>query len=109
MPNERYMYYKAHGICPECGQNKAVSGHVYCVSCAEAQAVCNMVRRARMTPEERALEHQKTRPRRLMLYQERKEAGLCVSCGKPSRPGKTRCMMCAEKMNEKQRIRDRRR
>lgn len=108
MSRTLYEYYKSHGICPECGQNKAVEGHVYCVTCAEAQAVCNMIRRARMTPEEKAEEYQKRQPRRKMLYQKRKAQGLCVSCGRPTE-GKTRCRRCAEKMNEQQRIRDRRR
>lgn len=30
-------------------------------------------------------------------YKERKEAGLCVFCGKPAREGKTTCAACKEK------------
>ena len=44
---DRYYYYKDHGICPGCGSEKPMRGHVYCVSCAERQAVCQMVRRAK--------------------------------------------------------------
>ena len=44
---ERYYYYKSHGICPQCGKEKAMKNHVYCVNCAEKQAVSQMVRRER--------------------------------------------------------------
>ena len=103
----RYDYYKAHNVCPGCGRETPIKGKVYCINCAEAQAVCNMLRRARMTDEEKAEEYRKRIPKKRMLYYGRKEAGLCVTCGKPARQGKTRCKICAEKNNRKQRGRDR--
>ena len=48
---ERYNYYKSHGICPNCGSEKARRGFVYCANCAEVQAVCQMVRRAKIRKE----------------------------------------------------------
>ena len=32
-------------------------------------------------------------------YQQRKAAGICVVCGKPSRPGLAKCEECAKKEN----------
>lgn len=34
------------------------------------------------------------------LRMRRKEAGLCVNCGRPARPGRVLCPVCAEKNNE---------
>lgn len=102
---ERYYEYKKMGICPGCGSNKPVKGKVYCLNCSDAQAVCNMIRRARMTPEEKKEEYLKRRPRKIEIYNMRKEAGLCVHCGKPSRPKRTTCVMCADKYNRRERQR----
>ena len=102
---ERYRWYKEHGICPGCGQHNAMDGHVYCVTCAEAQAVCHMIKRSVMTKEEKQEQYKKWRESKNILRQKRKAAGLCVQCGMPSRQGKTRCAKCAEKNNAKQRER----
>ena len=99
MTKEYYEYYKSHGICPGCGQEKPVKGRVYCVNCAEAQAVCNMVRRAKMTVEEKAEENRRNTQKKMMLRNKRKSMGMCIYCGNPARENKTTCARCAGKIN----------
>lgn len=101
MENERYYWYKSHGICPGCGQNKAVKGKVYCISCAEAQAALQMARRARMTDEQHREEVKRITKLKQAQYFERKAHGICTVCGKkPAESGRTRCKRCAEKNRE---------
>ena len=33
MNNERYNWYKSHGICVDCGAYEAAKGHTRCLEC----------------------------------------------------------------------------
>jgi hypothetical protein len=44
----------------------------------------------------------RTRARKHAEYWERRAAGLCITCGKPASPGKSRCDSCAEKYGKRQ-------
>lgn len=68
------------GFCTRCGNTWAEAGHSMCKKCLEKH------RKESNTPEQR----QKANERR----QARKEAGLCIDCGKPAEGGKTRCPDC---------------
>lgn len=62
------------GICIRCGQAPARPGRQMCAACAENNAA-----------------HSRA------VQQARKEAGLCIICGKSVLDGKTRCKSCAHK------------
>ena len=47
-----YDYAKKHGLCTNCGKEKAVKGRVRCVSCLQMNAMYQMNRRARLKREE---------------------------------------------------------
>ena len=92
---ERYYWLKEHGICVECGQEPAYKGLTRCICCrANAiDAASDYKRRHPSTPEQ--LEAYRVSIKN--LYHTRKEAGLCVKCGKPAQEGKTRCGRCLAK------------
>ena len=77
--NDYYYWYKAHGICPECGARSAELGKVLCEECEEKK-------RARST-----IYHQKNRVKirerdrnfKQKKYHENKSKSVCVICGKP--------------------------
>jgi len=76
-----YYWYRAHNICPRCKQNDAIPGQVLCPECAEKARKYRTAHRDR--------ENARKRERRA----QRKEQGLCM-CGKPARPGRTKCLEC---------------
>jgi len=83
---EFYRWYKAHGICPRCRTNNAMAGHVLCAECAEKKAEYM----AEYRKSHRAELNAKQRARRARYRAE----GLC-QCGKPARPGMSRCIDCS--------------
>lgn len=75
---EIYNYYKSRGYCVACHHEKARPGHIRCEACTKKHA-----------------------DDRKRTYEARKAAGLCVMCGKESRPGVTLCGPCWEKHKER--------
>lgn len=81
---ERYDYLVSIGLCPRCGKRQHADGFVLCADC-----ICKMsVRRRRDAEKESA--------RNKAYYEEKREKGLCVSCGKEAF-GKVHCPSCARK------------
>lgn len=92
---EDYYWYKAHGICPRCGQRNAARNKVQCAECAEkhAESSNTYYLKKRDIIIEKYLKNNKER------YNKRKEQHLCTRCGKPlpqSAKRKT-CNVCAAK------------
>lgn len=71
--------YRRHGVCPQCGREKAAPGGTLCEN-------CNAKRRA--------------------WYAQRKAQGVCVKCGKAAPvPGHTRCAACRAAQDDQRRRR----
>lgn len=82
---ERREWYKARGICTECGANYAVVGRVMCETCAQR---CRDYKAAHRDAD-------KLRRQKLI------DKGLCARCGKRKpRPGLKTCTICAKRMSE---------
>lgn len=93
---EWYYQAKKYHICPSCA-GKVAEGKVYCPTCLDNQAVCQMKKRAKMTPEERQAMSRKNADRLKMKYHEAREKGLCVTCHKNAPvPGKYSCRSSGE-------------
>ena len=78
-----YQWYKEHGICVKCGCEDAVKGKTRCVTCLEKEAEAQRKYRAKETAEERQKRAERNKVYQRELYRQRKEAGVCVACGKP--------------------------
>lgn len=39
-----YQFFKSHGICPNCGKEKAAPGRVCCLNCLDKQNIRRLVR-----------------------------------------------------------------
>ena len=77
-------WYKAYGICPNCGRAWAEPGRVYCAAC---------MRKDKLKPSRQTegYNREKCRARRERLI----EKGLCARCGKrPPEPGHRACAKC---------------
>ena len=93
----RYQWYKAHGICPRCGQEDAAKGKVYCLNCLDKEAVATMIYRS--THDTRENNRKDCRER----YYKAKENGICVRCRQnKAREGKVTCQACFNKIREHQ-------
>lgn len=92
---EERAFYKSIGLCPRCGKNKLFGDEKNCPECsAKMQAY------ARKYEEENREEfRQYVNNYHKSVYQQRKEAGLCVRCGK-RKPlhNEVRCGICKQKM-----------
>lgn len=100
---------KGEDICPKCGGKRDREGRVYCSECAEKNAASS--RKSRIKKYGSFKKWEKVHCNRAkMLYQKRKEAGLCTACGKaPVYMGYSRCLDCLErqrKYNKKLRSKD---
>lgn len=107
---ERYAWYKEHGICVRCGQEKAKENHTVCWSCL-----------ANMNDYSRIYYHSKEKPRsdeqlerdkesRNRYVENRHSQGLCWRCGlrPPIGKGKySQCRICADKAAKQKRERER--
>ena len=93
--SELREWYKAHGICVCCGQeNVAVSGETLCLQCKFKYRESN---RRYYANHKNELKH-KVKDQKKQLYKERKEQGICVTCGKhEAQTGKVRCGKCLAK------------
>lgn len=72
MIDNTYYRRKEAGLCPRCGEKSARPGRVYCEACSR-----------------RAYEE------KTAIKQRRKDAGKCVWCERPTRPGKRMCLPCS--------------
>lgn len=92
---ERYQWYKAHGICANCGRTWAEPGRVLCAECARKKAASK-----------RRYDPDGTRRTAYVdaLRAERRAAGLCIDCGKPLDGLHTRCSQCLARMRERARM-----
>lgn len=103
---ELYAKFKARGICPKCGKEEAAYGRVHCPNCLDEMAVCQMIRRANLTEEQKKQEKAKALKWAKVRYRRLREQGICVRCGKrKAQVGKAKCFRCQEKENEQKRIR----
>lgn len=88
-------------ICPACGKEKAAPGKIHCPNCLDAQAVSQMKKRAKMSPEEWQEMSRKNGERLKAKYYEAKKNGLCVTCYKNTPvPGKYSCQRCLNRQRE---------
>lgn len=92
--DNRYWWYRSHGICVECGQESAIPGSIYCDNCHDRcrARIHKTYLRRRQDPEKVAHDN----ARRRELHAERKAAGLCTMCGRAAMPGRTMCAEHAE-------------
>lgn len=99
---ERREWYKAHHICPKCGQNAAFGKFVQCEVCLEKTALSNL-KYADKQPEYEA----RRRPKRKQQYEERKATGICTVCGKHDAVNGQLCTECwnrRRKRREKEKV-----
>ena len=89
-----YQFFKSHGICPQCGKEKAAPGRVCCLNCLDKQNIRKLERWDSMTEEQKEQVRSRVRQSGKTLYKQRKAAGLCVRCGKPAQQGHVRCSEC---------------
>ena len=86
---ERREWYKAHGICIQCGHEEAVPGRLMCGECLyERNAHWWTVH----TTEENTIYRRE-------LYARYRAEGKCVECGRPAVEGRCMCQSCREKHN----------
>jgi len=89
---ERREWYKARGICCQCGNEYAEIDRTLCAACAKAQHD----KQEKSDPGRR-----KCYERALKRKEERYAAGLCTVCGKrPYREGHKNCEICAKKQRD---------
>ena len=81
---ERYNWLKEHKICVNCGQQEAFGRYVRCPDCLEKQRLSHEKYNHSEKGIAKNKEHnEKDKVIRRTRYHERKENGLCISCGKP--------------------------
>lgn len=89
---ERYEWYKAHGICVKCGQEKAKAGRVSCWRClANTNDSSKIYHSQELYTEEKKKSHIKSEEN---LINKRNEQGLCWKCGKRPPVGKSKYSQC---------------
>lgn len=85
-----YQFFKSHGICPQCGKEKAAPGRVCCLNCLDKQNIRRLVRWDSMTEEQKEQVRSRVRQSGKALYKQRKAAG-DFACGAASRHRKAMC------------------
>lgn len=95
-------YYKKMGICPMCKKKPAFSNFVHCADCLEKIALNNIKYRAKKHEEYERRNNLSKKKR----YQERKEKGLCTSCGKRKKEHGMLCNLCWAKRQRSRQARE---
>lgn len=93
---ERYDWYKAEGWCCCCGRQKSAEDMRY-VNCYDCREKINARRRNRYenrTDEQRIADNAQREFYRRRKRAQRKEARLCVYCGRKANASKTMCFEC---------------
>ena len=103
---EERAFYASMGLCPRCGRNKLFGDEKNCPECSTKAQEYNERYRAEHPEQFR----QYINAYHKSMYQQRKEAGMCVRCGK-RKPvfNDLRCGICKEKMTlrrQERRVRD---
>ena len=106
---EYYDFYKAHGVCVTCGQEKAEKGRVRCWRCLIYRREKALESRNKCSEEKRQDFLSVQREKAAIARAERKEKGLCPNCGR-ERLNKAyvlceKCRASAKKSEEKKRRR----
>lgn len=70
-----YQFFKSHGICPNCGKEKAAPGRVCCLNCLDKQNIRRLERWDNMTEEQKEQVRSRVRQSGKALYKQRKAAG----------------------------------
>lgn len=100
---ERREFYKAHGICCQCGREKATKGRSYCLNCLDKISISGYKYRATWSEEKKAEYLKRAAKHHKRLYNERKAAGICVDCGKKKvEENRVRCGICLDKQRRRQ-------
>lgn len=88
-------FFVSLGLCPRCGKNRLFGDEKNCRECSIKQQGYNERYKAEHSEEVR----KRTNDYHRSVYQQRKEAGVCVRCGK-RKPvfNDLRCGICREKM-----------
>lgn len=82
------------GFCPRCGVNKLFGEEKNCPECRAKNYKYQ-------SPEKKIQHAKRFYERRKELYAERKDAGICVYCGKrEAKPGQSSCVYCLAKNRE---------
>lgn len=89
MKKELYDYRKDNGLCVDCGMPLDISG-IFCKHC----------RKMRLDYKQRPEVKEKLNAANRKMKHKRKEAGLCVTCGKPLDREATMCSACWEKTKQ---------
>lgn len=106
---ERYEFYKSHGICVNCGQEKAERGLTVCWRCKLNKREAKQEWYANLSPEEKAAVYKKRRESMRKLTEARKAAGKCVYCDRKAKEGYSVCPVHLERQrryNEKRRAKN---
>lgn len=83
---KKLEYRKANNLCRECGKPLGEDNHATCADCRQKiRARCGK-KRAKLNKKR---------------YDELREEGRCVSCGKWAEPGRARCKECQNKYNDR--------
>ena len=103
---EERAFYVSIGLCPRCGRNKLFGDEKNCPECSAKAQEYNERYRAEHPEQFRRYINAYHKS----MYQQRKEAGMCVRCGK-RKPlyNDLRCGICKEKMTlrrQERRVRD---
>lgn len=100
MINPYYHWYKEHGLCPHCANERVAKGKAACLNCLSINAETAQKRRDSFTPEQKQRADKLSKDSHKKLYDERKAAGICVKCGKrKARQGRVRCAICLNREN----------
>lgn len=91
---ESREFYRNNHICVECGKIIVPPSEKRCPEC---RAKANN-RKKPLTNEQKARYEEKFKEKQKILYQQRKEQGICTRCGKRKAiTGKTKCGICLAK------------
>lgn len=99
-----YLFAKEHGLCVRCRSEIAEPGKATCFECAEKMREQKRKIRAGMTEEQKKILREKAAESNRKLYKKRKDAGICVICGRhKATPGMVKCIDCRLKTNRRRR------
>lgn len=98
---ENRNFYRENNICTNCGKVKVPKGERICPECRANREN----KRKPLTEQQRAQYNKAFRWQQKILYQQRKEQGICTRCGKRKAIlGKKKCGICLQKDAEFHRL-----
>lgn len=97
-------FYKKNHICPSCGKNILYGDEKICIDCKAKRYIRYHQKAEPLTNEEKT----KMREYNHSIYNERKERGICVRCGKyKAVRNRVRCVICLKRDMEEHHKRER--